>query len=79
MQRDERRTIMRCPVCRSNEHVSVVLHARGLATNIVECRVCGTIWAVNHGTIEIVRDTQEKSFLEGLTECVERDDYFLVA
>ncbi len=70
---------MKCPVCKSHEHVAIDLHATGFAENIVECRVCGSIWAINHGATEIVRDTQKKSFLEAQTECVEGDDYYLVA
>ncbi len=71
---------MKCPVCKNNHNAAKInLHAEGFAEKIVECRVCGSIWAVNHGATEVVRDTQEKSFLEALTECVEGDDYYLVA
>ena len=30
-----------------------------------------------HGLTEVVKDTQEHSFLAGVTECVEGDDYCL--
>jgi hypothetical protein len=43
------------------------------------CSICGTIWAVIHGAIEVVADPQEKSFLSALSECVEGDDYSLAA
>ncbi len=71
---------MKCPVCRTHEYYSEIdLHAEGFAEDIVTCHVCGTVWSVNHGMTEIVRDPQEKSFLSALTECVEGDDYCLAA
>lgn len=71
--------VMRCPVCKSHEHLAFELQSTGFAENIVECRICGTIWSVNHGMVEVVKDVQKKSFLEATTECVEGDDYYLVA
>jgi hypothetical protein len=44
-----------------------------------ECSTCGTSWAVHHGLTEVVRDTQQASFLEAITECVECDDYCFAA
>lgn len=66
---------MKCPVCKNSEYTNLELHADQFAEGIHECRVCGSIWSVNHGITEIVKDTQEKSFLEATTECVEGDDY----
>lgn len=66
---------MKCPVCKNQEYVDIDLHSDGFAEDIIECRVCGTIWSVNHGITEIVNDSQEKSFLEARSECVEGDDY----
>ena len=67
---------MKCPVCKTYEHhVNIDLHADGFTEDIVTCSVCGTIWSVNHGLTEIVKDTQEKSFLSATSECVEGDDY----
>jgi len=68
---------MKCPVCKSQEHVDIDLHADGFTEGIMECPSCGTIWSVNHGVTEIVKDTQEKSFLEAQSECVDADDYNL--
>lgn len=68
---------MRCPVCKNHEHVDIDLHSDGFTENIMECPTCGTIWSVNHGVTEIVRDPQEKSFLEAQSESVEGDDYNL--
>lgn len=66
---------MKCPVCRNDESVDTDLHAEGFSEDIIECRICGTVWSVNHGIIEIVKDAQEKSFLQAQSECVEGDDY----
>ncbi len=70
---------MRCPVCKSHENTEIDLHSDGFYEDIIECSICGTVWAINHGMTEIVKDSQEKSFLEALSECVEGDDYSLVA
>jgi uncharacterized Zn finger protein len=66
---------MKCPVCKNNEHFDIDLHSNGFTENIMECPTCGTVWSVNHGVTEIVKDPQEKSFLEAQSECVEGDDY----
>lgn len=68
---------MQCPVCKSfeHEHKSLDLHSEGFYEDIVECKVCGSSWSVNHGVAELISDPQEKSFLEGMSECVEGDDY----
>lgn len=70
---------MKCPVCKNHEHDNIDLHSDGFNEGIIECRVCGSVWSVNHGITEIVRDTQEHSFLEASSECVEGegDDYTL--
>jgi len=67
--------MMKCPVCKSRQHSEIDLHSDGFAEEIDECKICGTVWSINHGVVEIVNDTQEKSFLEALSECVEGDDY----
>ncbi len=66
---------MKCPVCKSQDHLDLDLHSNGFTEDIMECRVCGTVWSVNHGVTEIVRDPQERSFLEATSESVEGDDY----
>lgn len=66
---------MKCPVCKNHESVDTDLHAEGFNEDIVECRICGAVWSINHGVVEIVNDPQEKSFLEAVSECVEGDDY----
>ncbi len=66
---------MKCPACKSHDHHDIDLHSNGFTEDIMECRVCGTVWSVNHGVTEIVKDPQEKSFLETISESVEGDDY----
>lgn len=66
---------MHCPICKSSETQGINLHAEGFYEDITQCTCCGSSWAVNHGKAEVIRDAQEASFLEGLTECVESDDY----
>jgi uncharacterized Zn finger protein len=68
---------MKCPVCKSQEHVDIELHSDGFTEDIMECPGCGTTWSVNHGVIELIKDTQEKSFLEAQSDSVEGDDYNL--
>jgi len=70
---------MKCPVCKSYRQSGIDLHAEGFTEDIIECGTCGTTWAVNHGLTEVVRDSQEASFLEALSECVEGDDYALAS
>lgn len=71
---------MKCPVCKTHEqYVDLDLHAEGFSEDIVTCKICGTVWSVNHGVTEVVRDAQEKSFLSAVTECVESDDYSFAA
>jgi len=71
---------MKCPVCKNHEqYAELDLHVDGFAEGIMTCRICGTVWSVNHGMTEIVRDPQEKSFLEATSECVEAYDYSFAA
>ncbi len=68
---------MKCPVCKHHEHDDIDLHSDGFKENIMECPICGSMWSINHGVTEVVKDTQEKSFLEAQSENVENDDYNL--
>lgn len=70
---------MRCPVCKTLKNSELDLHAEGFYEDLYECTTCGSSWSVNHGLAEVVRDTQQASFLEALTECVEGDDYCFAA
>lgn len=68
---------MYCPTCKTLEHSDVHFKSDAFEENFNKCSSCGTVWSINHGTVEIVTDTQEKSFLSARTECVECDDYNL--
>ena len=71
---------MKCPVCKNSEnHSEIDVHANGFDEEIIQCDICGSIWAVNHGMNEIVKDAQALSFLEATSECVEGGDYAWVA
>ncbi|MEJ2202031.1 MAG: hypothetical protein P8X63_13605 [Desulfuromonadaceae bacterium] len=66
---------MKCPVCRYGEFQELYLRTEGFSVDIKECRVCGTVWSVNHGVKEVIFDAHGNSFLEVTSECVEADDY----
>jgi uncharacterized Zn finger protein len=66
---------MNCPACNTQEHTEVHFKSEAFQEDLDKCTACGTVWSVNHGTVEVVTDTQEKSFLSAGTECVECDDY----
>ena len=66
---------MLCPICKSSENREMDLHVEGFYEDIIQCTCCGSSWSVQHGKAELIHDAQERSFLEGMTECVESDDY----
>jgi transposase-like protein len=66
---------MHCPICKNTETQEIDLHVDGFYEDIHQCSCCGSSWSISHGKAEVVFDAQEKSFLEGVTECVESDDY----
>jgi len=71
---------MKCPVCNKTEnHIEIDAHSNGFSAEIIQCDICGSIWSINHGVTEVVQDSQVRSFLSATTECVEADDYMLVA
>ena len=66
---------MKCPACKHLNQAEMDLRSDGFYEDIFECSVCGTSWSVNHGTIEVIADPQKGTFLQGMTESVESDDY----
>lgn len=70
---------MQCPVCKDHRQTDIHLHDGQFDEDLVKCGTCGSLWSINHGVTEIVRDTQEHSFLSAVSECVECDDYCLAA
>lgn len=71
---------MLCPVCKTHDqHTHSALETEGFSEQLITCEICGSLWSINHGMTELVRDAQEQSFMEALSECVESDDYSLAA
>lgn len=71
---------MLCPVCKTHDQYSQsALITEGFNEQLITCEICGSLWSINHGMTELVRDAQENSFMEALSECVESDDYSLAA
>jgi len=66
---------MRCPVCGSYQSEALAMKAGQFEEELRECRVCASQWSVSHGLSEVVRDSQKDSFLSGMSETVEADDY----
>jgi len=66
---------MKCPVCKQSENSEIDLRTAGFSEDIIECTACGATWSLNHGHLDLVKDSQEKSFLQAQTEFVEADDY----
>jgi len=51
---------MKCPVCKSREHVEIGLHADGFAQDVRECGECGVVWTFSNNVIKIVKGEVEK-------------------
>lgn len=66
---------MKCPVCKTHQtRTEIEVHANGFDEDLFRCDACGSTWSVNHGLVDIVTDTQRRSFLESESECVEGRD-----
>ena len=65
---------MSCPSCRNSEAIDVRLHPAGEPEEIMECRSCGAVWSVHHGTVTLLRDPQAGSFLATQVGAVELPD-----
>ena len=60
---------MRCPVCKSYQaHTEIQVHVNGFDEDLYQCDVCGSTCSDNHGLVEVVIDTQQKSLLVSNTE-----------
>jgi hypothetical protein len=46
----------------------------GFDEDLFQCDICGSSWSVNHGLVDIVKDTQRRSFLQANAELVEGND-----
>lgn len=66
---------MKCPVCKSHKaHTQIEVHSNGFDEELFQCDICGSTWSVNHGLVDVVKDTQRRSFLEANGEFVEGAD-----
>jgi len=67
---------MLCPVCSCSDHELILAtHDNGFDEDLYRCKICKALWSVNHGTLEVVEESAQNSFLAGTTEPVEADDY----
>jgi len=55
------------------------LRSNGFTEGLMECRICGTAWSLQHGHLAIVKDPNADSFLEALSASVEGDNFCFAA
>ncbi|MBW2452252.1 MAG: hypothetical protein JRE16_11905 [Deltaproteobacteria bacterium] len=67
-----------CPTCKAVLCVETDLHAYQFHEEIQECANCGTICSSAHDQVEVVKDSQENSFLSITSDFVESDDYVFI-
>lgn len=67
-----------CPTCKSVLCIETDLDAFQFHEEIQECSNCGTICSSAHDQVEVVRDSQQNSFLSTTSDMVESDDYVFV-
>jgi Zn-finger nucleic acid-binding protein len=67
-----------CPTCKSILCIETDLDAFQFHEEIQECTNCGTVCSSAHDQIEVIKDSQEKSFLSSTPEHVESDDYAFI-
>ena len=46
---------MKCPLCKSREHVTIDLHAEGFSQDARECEACGGIWTFSGDVLKIIK------------------------
>ena len=46
---------MKCPLCRSREHVEIGLHADGFSQDTRECGDCGAVWTYSGKTLKMIQ------------------------
>jgi hypothetical protein len=51
---------MKCPLCKSREHVEIDLHAEGFSQDARECAVCGGIWTFSGDVRKIIKGRVQK-------------------
>ena len=66
---------MKCPVCKSHQiHTEIEVHTNGFDEDLFKCNCCESTWSVNHGLVEVVKDTQSRSFLAANADPVDGAD-----
>jgi len=51
---------MKCPLCKSKEHVEIDLHAEGFSQDARECGVCGGVWTFSGDVLKIIKGRVQK-------------------
>ena len=46
---------MKCPICKSREHVEIDLHADGFSQDVRECGDCGSLWTFSANVLKIIK------------------------
>jgi hypothetical protein len=67
-----------CPTCKSILCIETDLNAFQFHEEIQECSNCGTVCSSAHNQIEVVKDSQQDSFLSCTSDQVESDDYVFI-
>ena len=50
---------MKCPLCKSREHVEIDLHADGFSQDVRECGDCGAIWTFSGNTLKLIKESTQ--------------------
>ena len=48
---------MKCPLCKSREHVEIDLHADGFSQDVRECGDCGAIWTFSGNKLKVIKES----------------------
>ena len=51
---------MKCPICKSREHVEIDLHADGFSQDARECGVCGGIWTFSGNVLKMIKGSDKQ-------------------
>lgn len=64
-----------CPTCKAVLCIETDLDAFQFHEELHECANCGTVCSTAHNQVEVVKDSQQDSFLSTTSDLVESDDY----
>lgn len=67
-----------CPTCKSTLCIETSLDSFQFHEQLFECTNCGTVCSSAHAQLEVVTDSQERSFLSATSALVESDDYAFI-